>query len=101
MLMGKVVGTVVSTQKDAGLDGYKLLIVQNVDLEMQLKGSYIVATDAIGAGLGELVIVVQGSSARIAQRTLNKPVDASVIAIVDTVEVEGAVKYDKSAASTR
>lgn len=96
MIMGKVVGTVVSTQKDAGLDGFKLLIVQNVDLEMNLKSGYLIATDAIGSGMGEIVIVVQGSSARIAQRTLNKPVDASVIAIVDTVDVDGVVKYEKS-----
>lgn len=96
MLLGKVVGDVICTQKDVGLEGYKLLIVQSVDLDMNLKSGYIIATDAIGAGIGEIVIVVQGSSARMAQRTLNKPVDASVIGIVDIVEVQGQVKYDKS-----
>lgn len=95
MLMGKVVGTVVSTQKDEGLKGYKLMVVQQVDLEMKLKPAYIVAADAIGCGINELVIVVQGSSARIAERTKNKPVDAAVIAIVDSVEVGKSRVYSK------
>ncbi len=60
MLMGRVVGTVVATQKDEGMVGFKLLVVQNLDLEMKLASSYTVAVDAIGAGLGEVVIVVQG-----------------------------------------
>ena len=95
MLMGKVVGTVIATQKDEGLRGYKLFVVQNVDTEMNLKPSYIVAADAIGCGMNELVIVVQGSSARIAEQTKNKPVDASIIAIVDYVEIENKKIYEK------
>ena len=95
MLMGKVVGTVVSTQKDEGLKGLKILVVQCVDIAMKLSSSYVIATDAIGCGEGELVIVVQGSSARIAERTKNKPVDASIIAIVDSVEVDGKRVFEK------
>jgi len=95
MLMGKIVGQVVSTQKDEGLRGYKLLVVQCVDVKMQLTSSYVVAADAIGCGSNEMVIVVQGSSARIAEQTKNKPVDAAIIAIVDTVEVEGKRVYEK------
>ena len=96
MLMGRVVGTVVSTHKDEGMTGFKLLVVQNLDLQMKLTSSYTVAVDAVGAGAGEVVIVVQGSSARLSETTKNKPVDAAVICIVDTVEVEGRPIYSKS-----
>jgi len=95
MIMGKVIGTVVSTQKDPGLSGYKLLIVQNVDLEIKLKPSYIVAVDAVGAGIGEIVIVVQGSSARITKQTEGKPVDAAIVAIVDSVDLNGKMVFQK------
>lgn len=95
MLMGKVVGTVVSTQKDEGMVGFKLLIVQNVDVNMKLTNSYTITCDAVGAGLGEMVIVVQGSSARLTDQTKNRPVDAAVVCIVDTVEIEGRQVYDK------
>lgn len=96
MLMGKVVGTVVSTQKDPGLEGYKLQIVQIVDFEMNKTSSYVVAVDTIGAGYDEMVIVVQGSSARMTARTKNKPVDSAIVAIVDTVEIEGELRYEKA-----
>jgi microcompartment protein CcmK/EutM len=96
MLLGKIVGTVVSTHKDPGMVGFKLLVVQNLGLDMKLTASYVIATDAVGAGLGEVVIVVQGSSARLTETTKNKPVDAAIICIVDTVEVEGRSVYDKS-----
>jgi len=95
MLMGKVVGTVISTQKDEGLKGYKLFVVQSVDINMKLTPTYIIAADAIGCGEDELVLVVQGSSARIAERTKNKPVDAAIIAIIDSVDVEGSRVYEK------
>jgi len=95
MLMGKVVGTVVSTQKDQGLEGYKLQIVQIVDFEMKKTSSYVVAVDAIGAGYDEMVLVVQGSSARLTAQTKNKPVDAAIIAIVDSVDIEGQLRYRK------
>jgi microcompartment protein CcmK/EutM len=96
MLMGKVVGTVVSTQKDEGMIGFKLLIVQNLDLEMNLLKSYTVAIDAVGAGPGEVVIVVQGSSARITEVTKGRPVDAAIICIVDSIELEGGAAYSKA-----
>lgn len=95
MLMGKVVGTVVATHKDEGMTGFKLLVVQNVDLSMKLTSSYVVATDSVGAGLGEIVIVVQGSSARLTDTTKNKPVDAAIICIVDTVDIDGRMTYQK------
>ncbi len=96
MILGKVVGTVVCTQKDEGLEGLKLLVVQSVDLEMKPQKSFVVAADAIGAGMGEFVIVVGGSSARMATRVKGRPLDASVIAIVDSVEVGGKLIYRKN-----
>lgn len=95
MLMGKVVGTVVATQKDEGMVGFKLLIVQNLDMDMNLTKSYTVAVDAIGAGLDEVVIVVQGSSARLTDPTKNKPVDAAIICIVDSIDLGGRMVYSK------
>ena len=97
MLLGKVVGTVVSTQKDEGLSGFKLLIVQTLDLELAVKPAYVITADAVGAGMGEVVLVVQGSSARMCQHTLQKPVDAAVCAIVDSLEYEGDIIYQKFA----
>lgn len=96
MLMGRVVGTVVSTHKDEGMTGFKLLIVQTVGLDMSPTKSYTVTVDAVGAGIGEMVIVVQGSSARLTNQTKNKPVDAAVVCIVDTVEFSGQTIYSKS-----
>lgn len=95
MILGKVVGTVVSTQKDEGLEGLKLLVVQAVDLSMHETKSYVIAADAVGAGMGEQVLVVQGSSARMAVRVKGRPLDASVVAIVDSVEVGGTMIYRK------
>ncbi|PKO17601.1 ethanolamine utilization protein EutN [candidate division BRC1 bacterium HGW-BRC1-1] len=96
MLLAKIVGNVVATQKDEGMNGFKLLIAQSLDLQMNLTSSYVVACDAVGAGLGEVVIVVQGSSARLTDQTRNKPVDAAIIAIVDSVKIGGDSVYTKS-----
>ncbi len=97
MTLGKVVGTVVATQKDRGLDGFKIQIVQTLDVpSMALKPSFVVAIDAVGAGNGEIVLVCSGSSARMTTVTENRPVDAVIVAIVDTAEVEGKAVYRKS-----
>jgi len=96
MLMGLVVGTVVSTRKDPELGGLKLLIVKGCDFDGKPTGSSVVAADAVGAGLGEVVLYASGSSARQTTMTQNRPVDATIMAIVDTVEVEGARHYSKS-----
>ncbi len=95
MILGKVTGTVVATQKDEKLIGSKLMIVQDVDLNGEVERKYTVAVDAVGAGIGEIVLVATGSSARQTQVTSNKPVDAVIMAIVDTVEVGGQVQYHK------
>ncbi len=95
MTLGKVVGTIVATQKDEKLIGSKLLIVQDVDLDGNLVSRYTVAVDAVGAGVGELVLTAGGSSARYTNITKNKPVDAVIMAIVDVVEVHGEIRYQK------
>lgn len=95
MTLGKVTGTVVATQKDEKLIGSKLMIVQDVALNRELERKYTVAVDAVGAGIGEIVLVATGSSARQTRVTGNKPVDAVIMAIVDTVEVCGKIHYQK------
>ncbi|MCX7013460.1 MAG: EutN/CcmL family microcompartment protein [Candidatus Sumerlaeota bacterium] len=98
MIIGKIVGTVVSTQKDEGLRGFKLLVVRSLDAGTgKLGSSYIIACDAIGAGGDDVVLVVAGSSARMTAQTQNKPVDSAIVAIVDHVEVEGKLTYQKFA----
>lgn len=96
MKLGKVVGTVVATQKNPALEGAKLLVVREVALDGKLGDDFVVAVDAVGAGVGEVVLTVAGSSARITARTQECPVDATVVGIVDTVEADGKVTYRKS-----
>lgn len=96
MIFARVTGNVVCTQKDEKLVGTKLMLLQPVDLGGQAKGNPIVAVDAVGAGEGEMVLVVQGSSARQTSRTNNTPVDAVIFAIVDTVEQNGKKVFEKA-----
>jgi microcompartment protein CcmK/EutM len=95
MLLGQVIGTVVATKKEPELDGLKLLLVKAADVSGNATGGVIVAADAVGAGVGELVLFCAGSSARQTEATKNKPVDHVVMAIVDEVAVGGDVKYRK------
>lgn len=88
MVLAKVIGTVWATRKDEKLVGMKLQIVRPVDLEYKLKDGFLVAVDAVGAGVGEIVLVAQGSSARQTILTENKAVDATIMAIVDKLDVE-------------
>jgi microcompartment protein CcmK/EutM len=95
MTLGKVVGTVVATRKEQTLEGLRFMLVRLVDTEGQETGGFVVAADAVGAGPGELVLVAAGSSARQTQATNNRPVDAVIMAIVDTWEVGRVTKYKK------
>lgn len=95
MLIGKVVGTVVSTRKEEELQGSKLLLVRGMDLEGNANGPIVVAVDAVGAGVGEVVLYASGSSARQTKVTKDRPVDATIMAIVDQIDVGGTLKYDK------
>ena len=96
MIFARVTGTVVCTLKDEKLVGSKLLLLQPVDLAGAAKGNPLVAVDSVGAGEGELVLVVQGSSARQTSRTDGRPVDAVIFAIVDSVEQDGKNVFRKS-----
>jgi microcompartment protein CcmK/EutM len=96
MLIAKVVGDVVASQKVGALKGHKLLLVQPVDIKGAPKGNPLVATDGVGAGTSEWVIVCQGSSARMTPISEGKPVDAVVIGIVDAIQFEGEEVYTKS-----
>ena len=95
MLLAKVVGTVVATRKEPSLDGLKLLLVRPVNDEGQEMGAPLAAADAVGAGPDEMVLVASGSSARQTQATDKRPVDAVVMAIVDSWSVGDAIKYKK------
>lgn len=91
MLIGRVVGTVVSTQKSAKLESAKLLLVQILSLDDQPRGAAILAIDSVGAGVGEKVlVVVEGRAAGEALGRKAAPVDAAIIGIVDEVELEVA-----------
>ncbi|MBI4911710.1 MAG: EutN/CcmL family microcompartment protein [Acidobacteria bacterium] len=98
MLIAKVVGEVVASHKAEGITGHKLLLVQPVDPQGQAKGNALVASDAVGAGPGEWVILTQGSSARMTPSTEGKPVDAVIIGILDTVVADGTEVYSKAGA---
>ncbi len=95
MLIARVVGSAVSTIKDEKLTGLKLLVVREVTPANELIGKPLVAIDAVGAGEGELVLIASGSSARQTTVTNNKPVDAVIMAILDSLEVEGELTYVK------
>ena len=97
MILAQVMGTVVSTRKDAGLLGLKLLLVREVDGQFKPTGAFVVAADAVGAGSDELVLVAQGSSARMTEVSREKPVDAVIAGIVDAVEMGGRDIYLKRA----
>lgn len=99
MFLGKVVGTLVATQKEASLDGLKFLVVRRLTVDNEDERSYVVAADAVGAGLGEVVMVATGSSARQTVMTNNRPCDAVIMAIVDSWEVDGQEKYNKGESS--
>lgn len=97
MVIGKVIGTVVASQKEPELIGLKFLAVAPIDLVTgQVKDGGVVAIDAVGAGVGEVVLYATGSSARQTTVTQNRPVDATIMAIVDTLVVGDDVVFQKS-----
>ncbi|NIA25517.1 MAG: ethanolamine utilization protein EutN [Gammaproteobacteria bacterium] len=95
MLLARVAGTLVATRKEPSMEGLKFLVLRQLDVDDSETGSYIVAADAVGAGVGEVVMYATGSSARQTELTNNRPCDAVVMAIVDTWEVGGDEKYHK------
>lgn len=95
MQIAKVIGTVVATRKEESMQGLKFLLLKNVDLEGNETDGHVVAADAVGAGLGEMVLYATGSSARQTVKTDKRPCDAVVMAIIDNWEIDGNLKYKK------
>ncbi len=95
MLLGRVVGTLVATRKEESMQGLKFLVVKQLNVDNKETGGYVIAADAVGAGLGEVVLYATGSSARQTVMTDRRPCDAVIMAIVDQWEVNGEVKYHK------
>ncbi len=96
MLLARVKGTVVSTRKEPRIEGIKFLLVEKIDAAtMKGSGDYLVAMDSVGAGPGEIVFYAAGSSSRMTTVTDGKPSDAAIIAIVDSIELEGTLVYQK------
>jgi ethanolamine utilization protein EutN len=87
MILAKVVGTVVATRKDERLAGTKLLVVRTIDPSGKEESAYLVAVDTVDAGLRDRVLIVSGSSARMASGLKDTPVDAAIVGVVDAVEV--------------
>ena len=95
MLLAKVIGTVVSTRKEQSMTGLKFLLLRPLDADGKETGAPLVAVDAVGAGLHEVVMMAAGSSARQTEATRERPCDAVIMAIVDSWEVGGERKYKK------
>jgi ethanolamine utilization protein EutN len=87
MLLAKIVGTVVATRKDPRLVSTKLLLARPVDPKGKTEGNYLVAIDTVDAGVGETVLIVSGSSARMAAGMKDTPVDAAIVGIIDSVDL--------------
>jgi microcompartment protein CcmK/EutM len=95
VLLGRVTGTVVASQSEPLMNGLTLLVVRQLGVDNVETGGYVVAVDAVGAGVGEVVMYASGSSARQTAATTNRPCDAVVMAIVDTWDVDGETVYVK------
>jgi microcompartment protein CcmK/EutM len=101
MQLARVIGSIVSTRKSERLEGLKLLVAVPIDMDtMQEKGAPFVTVDTVGAGEGEIVMWAGGSSSRQTDLTTGKPVDSSIVGIVDYVDLLGMRKYDKSKAES-
>ncbi|MBN2049736.1 MAG: EutN/CcmL family microcompartment protein [Spirochaetales bacterium] len=102
MVLAKVVGTVVSTSKEPKLEGIKFLLLEKIDpVTLKGKGDYLVAMDAVGAGEGEIVFYVSGSSSRMTGVTEGKPSDAAITAIVDSIDLNGKRVFQKDGGQHR
>ena len=89
MKLGRIVGSVVSTRKDPSLSSLKLLVVENLTTTLEREGGYVIAVDSVGAGTSEVVLYATGSSARQTAVTKDRPVDAVIMAIVDSFDIDG------------
>ena len=101
MILGRIVGTVVATRKDPRLEGKKLLVVKLVSPEGADEAGYLVAVDTVDAGFRETVLIVSGSSARLAAECKDRPVDAAFVGIVDVVDLDSQHEAELAAARRR
>src|SRR4029078_10324367 len=97
MILGRIVGTVVSTRKDPRLEGKKLLIVKPISPDGNDKSGYLIAVDTVSSGFREPVLVVSGSSARLASECKDRPVDAAIIGIVDEIKLDELHEAERAA----
>ncbi len=95
MKIAKVVGVSICTVKEPRLENSKLLLVSNTDQTGKVIGEPYIAQDVVGAGLGELVVVVEGSSARVAAWDINAPVDAVIVGILNSIQFDGQTTFKK------
>ncbi len=95
MYLAEVAGTLVASRKEPRMEGLKLLVLRTLDVDGAATGGYVVAADAVGAGVGEVVLYASGSSARQTEATHERPCDAVVMAIVDQWEVGGEEVWRK------
>lgn len=95
MQLGRVIGTVVATQRTSTVEGWSLRVIEKLNVQNQPTGSYVVAVDAVGVGPDEVVMYTTGSASRQTDLTASRPCDAIIMAVVDTWEVAGDVKYLK------
>lgn len=96
MIIARVTGTAVSTLKDRRLEGTKLLVVAETDAQGKVMDKPFLAVDLIGAGEGELVVVVHGSTARLAAGSADAPIDAAIVGILNSLSSDGRKTYDKT-----
>jgi microcompartment protein CcmK/EutM len=101
MILARIVGTVVCTRKDSRLEGKKLLVVKPISPSGADESGYLIAVDSVGAGFRETVLVVSGSSARMAAECKDKPVDATIVGVVDSIVLDGQHEAELAAAKTR
>lgn len=96
MIIGEIVGNVVSTNKAEELTGKKMLIVQPVDMTtLEKEGKPLVSIDTVGSGNGEIVMVVGGSSARQTNLTKDTPIDSAIVGVINTIEINGTETFNK------
>jgi microcompartment protein CcmK/EutM len=95
MLLGRIAGTVVASRKEPLMEGWRLLVVQQLGVDNKPTGGYVVGVDTVGAGVGEVVLYASGSSARQTEVTKDRPCDAVIMAIVDVWELGGSEVYRK------
>lgn len=101
MLLARVAGTVWASRKAEQLDGLPLQVLRQLGPDMKETGAALVAADGVGAGQGDVVLYATGSSARQTRATENRPVDAVIMAIVDSFDIEGKVVFRKGAKGDR